>query len=33
MKQYFDDLVKKYPNNLLYKLYQFTAYESNNKTC
>ncbi|OOG71602.1 transglutaminase domain-containing protein [Flavobacterium sp. A45] len=31
-EQYFDDLVKKYPNNLLYKLYQFTAYESNNKT-
>lgn len=31
-EQYFDDLVKKHPDNLLYKLYQFTAYESNNKT-
>ncbi|WP_264563907.1 transglutaminase domain-containing protein [Flavobacterium sp. N3904] len=31
-EQYFDDLVKKYPDNLLCKLFQFTAYESNNKT-
>ncbi|MES2573580.1 MAG: transglutaminase domain-containing protein [Bacteroidota bacterium] len=30
-EQYFDDLVKKYPDNLLYKLFQFTVYESNNK--
>lgn len=28
---YFDNLVKKYPNNLLYKLFQYTAYESNCK--
>jgi hypothetical protein len=31
-EQYFDDLVKKYPDNLLYKLFQFTVYESNNKS-
>lgn len=31
-EQYFDDLVKKNPNNLLYKLFQYTAYESNGKT-
>lgn len=30
-EQYFDDLVKKNPDNLLYRLYQFTAYESNYK--
>ncbi|WP_170141401.1 transglutaminase domain-containing protein [Flavobacterium aquicola] len=28
---YFDNLVKKYPNNLLYKLFQYAAYESNTK--
>lgn len=30
-EQYFDDLVKKNPDNLLYRLFQFTAYESNYK--
>jgi Tfp pilus assembly protein PilF len=28
---YFDNLVKKYPNNLLYKLFQYAVYESNVK--
>ncbi|MBF4471269.1 MULTISPECIES: DUF3857 domain-containing protein [Flavobacterium] len=28
---YFDNLVKKNPNNLLYKLFQYSAYESNGK--
>jgi hypothetical protein len=28
---YFDNLVKKNPNNLLYKLFQYTVYESNGK--
>lgn len=30
-EKYFDDLVKNHPNNILYKLFQFTAYEANNK--
>lgn len=30
-EQYFDDLVKKFPENILYRLFQFTAYESNCK--
>lgn len=28
---YFDNLIKKYPNNILYKLYQYMVYESNGK--
>lgn len=31
-EEYFDNLVKKNPNNVLYKLFQYTAYESNAKT-
>lgn len=30
-EKYFDDLVAKNPNNVLYKLYQFAVYESNFK--
>ncbi|MEO8516939.1 MAG: hypothetical protein ABI426_09345, partial [Flavobacterium sp.] len=30
-EKYFDDLAAKNPNNLLYKLFQFTVYESNYK--
>lgn len=30
-EKYFDDLVKNNPNNILYKIFQFSAYEANYK--
>ena len=30
-ERYFDDLVKKNPDNILYRIYQFSAYEANYK--